>query len=267
MEEIHLVAVFNLENIWPTECSPDSFPKLKSMDVETCNKLVTAFPSHMAGRFCTLEILKVFNCNSMVHIFDLSGVEKTSIGDELETQLKVLQITYVSSLKHIWNGDPQGMLSFKRLNSVMVTRCSTLEYIFPVSVAKGLQELNSLSISDDRQVEKIVHGDEVFNDVNFEFPQVSFVEMKKLPNLKYFYKGRHNIKWHKLKKLSMYGCHGELEAFNTETVNSKGGQISLLEEVYINKNLVLSLMKHKYKRLIISFLCCLIFFLIKMLFD
>ncbi|KAK2643912.1 hypothetical protein Ddye_019107 [Dipteronia dyeriana] len=48
------------------------------------------------------------------------------------------------NLKHIWNKDPQGMLSFAELQKVTVFLCPNLKNIFPASGASSLLKLESL---------------------------------------------------------------------------------------------------------------------------
>ena len=97
----------NLEKIWHNQLVNDSFCKLKSLDVNSCNKLLNVFPSNIYGRLLSLESLKVRGCGSLEEIFDLR-------------ELSIY--------------DSQLMISFANLQKLEVSNCSSLKNLFSASI-------------------------------------------------------------------------------------------------------------------------------------
>ncbi|XP_054819601.1 uncharacterized protein LOC129318709 isoform X2 [Prosopis cineraria] len=227
LEEIHLSRMHNLTSIWPRKVSQNSFPSLNSVFIKRCKKLDNVFPSYMVGRFGRLESLKIVDCDGVTVVFDLDGAEPNSSGDD--THLQVLQIQNLRNLEHLWNKDPKGILKFKKLQSIDVTECRHLVYLFPVSVARGLQELDFLSVHNCARMEEVVLHEGLNASITFEFRELTQVAMDRLPELECFYKGSYDLKWPKLKKLIVNSCD-KLEVFRTESTNSEAGPISFLPD-------------------------------------
>ena len=80
--------------------------------------------------------------------------EKHSI--EATTQLREFFVDHMSNLKHIWNEDPKGMLSYRKLQKVTVFLCPNLENLFPASVARSLLNLVSLDVSECGLLKEII---------------------------------------------------------------------------------------------------------------
>ncbi|KAK4851536.1 hypothetical protein QYF36_016045 [Acer negundo] len=122
------------------------------------------------------------------------------------------------SLEQIWNKDQRKMFSFKKLNRVKVHHCMSMRYMFPISIAKSLLELEQLSV-DNCGVEEIVADDQEANiAVTFVFPRITSLEINYLPRLKTFYRGIHTLQWPNLKRLVMSHCD-KVELFASELFN------------------------------------------------
>ena len=77
--------------------------------------------------------------------------------------------------------------------------------IFPVSVAKSLQQIESLTIHDCG-LEEIVSLEGVETTIKFAFPRITSLDLESLPELKYFYPGKHTLEWPLLKRLRIMNC-------------------------------------------------------------
>ncbi|KAK6243854.1 hypothetical protein QUC31_010263 [Theobroma cacao] len=119
----------------------------------------------------------------------------------LDSQLRELDIWDLPQLKHVWNKDPQGSLTFQNLRKVRVTYCGSLKNLFPVSIAKDLPQLEDLTITRCGVEEIVSLGEGLEQPVRFRFPRVSSLELTYLEELKCFYPGQHTIVWPMLKKL------------------------------------------------------------------
>ena len=223
--------------IWPNQLCKDSFCNLKSLEVTNCNKLLTIFQSNMLERILRLESLIICDCELVEQIFDLQGVYFEESNPAKETLLRELNIVDLPKLKHIWNKDPHKMFSFQKLNSVKIHHCMSLKYLFPVSIAESLCELEQLCV-DNCGVEEIVGDDqrETKVAVTFVFPQLTSLELKYLPQLKTFYRGVHTSQWQNLKWLTMCDCD-KVELFASELFNfqenNKGQHGSSVQPLFI----------------------------------
>lgn len=206
----------NLKVIWHNELHPDSFCRLKILHVGLGKNLLNIFPSSMLGRFHNLENLVINDCDSVEEIFDLQALINVEqrLADTA-TQLRVVRLTNLPHLKHVWNRDPQGIVSFHNLCTLHVQGCLGLRSLFPASIAQNLLQLELLRI-DTCGVEEIVAKDEGLEEgPEFVFPKVTFLQLRELPELKRFYPGIHTSEWPRLKTLRVYDC-GKIEIFPSE---------------------------------------------------
>nr|TKR85303.1 putative disease resistance protein [Populus alba] len=221
LEEFVIFEMDNLKVIWHNELQgdmahPDSFCKLKTLEVWSAKNLLNIFPSSMLRRFHNLEYLFIDGCDSVEEIFDLQVL--INVEQRLAvtaSQLRVVRLRNLPHLKHVWNRDLQGILSFHNLSSVRVEGCPGLRSLFPASVAQNLPQLEELRI-DTCGVEEIVAKDEGLDErPEFLFPKVTDLQLRKLPELKRFYPGIHTSEWPRLKKLRVYDCE-KIEIFPSE---------------------------------------------------
>ena len=121
--------------------------------------------------------------------------------------------------------DPQGIITFGKLNTVIIHRCSSLKSVFPTFVAKALMQLEELEISDCATVEEIIAKEEGIETATlFVFPQLFSLNLVSLPELKSFYPGKHTLEWPLLNQLIVYKCD-KLKIFgsNKESVEETNG--------------------------------------------
>ncbi|TXG59161.1 hypothetical protein EZV62_016990 [Acer yangbiense] len=207
LEKMVISGMDNLESIWHSQFLGDSFNNLKSVEVNDCQELMTIFPSRICERLLRLESLTVKSCGSVIEIFDLRGInlkEKHSI--KTTPQLRELYVDHMTNLKHIWNEDPKGMLSYRKLEKVTIFLCPNLEYLFPASAAKSLLNLDSLEVSDCGVEEIIAKGGGVKEAADrFLFPKLSSLQLHNLPRLRTFYPG-HTVEGPCLKRLGLHHC-------------------------------------------------------------
>nr|TKS06127.1 putative disease resistance protein [Populus alba] len=216
LEFFHIAGMDNLKVIWHNELHPDSFCKLKTLNVDGGKNLLNIFPSSMLRRFHNLESLAITDCDSVEEIFDLQAL--INVEQRLAvtaSQLRDVRLRNLPQLKHVWNRDPQGILSFHNLCTVHVWRCPGLRSLFPASIALNLPQLEELRI-ENCGVEEIVAKDEGLEEgPEFLFPKVTDLQLRKLPELKRFYPGIHTSEWPRLKKLGVIGCE-KIEIFPSE---------------------------------------------------
>ncbi|KAJ7951081.1 Disease resistance protein family [Quillaja saponaria] len=223
LKEISVAGNKNLTRIWPNKCSPESFAKLQSCIVRGCEKIDTICPSYMLGKFRTPEELRIHWCTSLKKIFDVE-IEQTH-PPVAKICLRDINLTWLPQLELIWNKDLQGTdLDFTNLRSVKVVGCERLGNIFPLSVAKppGVVQLERLDISCCRRLQEIVASstqEDLDTSITFEFPTLTILSLRDLPELKSFYGGKHNFKCPDiLNTVNVKDCNN-LMAFGAENTN------------------------------------------------
>lgn len=199
--------------IWHNRLVADSFHNLQTLRIRFCEDLLHVFQSNMLRRFRSLEAVHINDCGSLQEVIELQGKNDTETHVVTVTQLKELYLIRLPKLKHIWNEDFQGILSFENLQTVFVIRCGNLKSLFPASVARTLLQLKKLSI-DSCGVEAIVErGREAVS--RLVFPKVTYLKLKALPNLKWFSSGLHTSEWPLLTELDVPECY-QVEIFSSK---------------------------------------------------
>jgi len=235
LEEIHLRKMNSLIDMWETKVTMDSFSSLISLNIEECNKLDKIFPHHLGGWFESLDNLKVSRCQSVQMIFEINDSQEKNTYVGINTNLQVILLEYLPKLKQLWSNDPDGILNFKKLRTVEVGSCNELRNLLPIAVAKDVLKLERMSALHCKKMVEIVTSEnalEVNNDA-LVFPELTYVRLYGLSNIKHFCKGKHPIKCPKLKELTVGECM-KLNSFSKEigkTTDDEDKCVFLAEKV------------------------------------
>ncbi|KAL5844625.1 hypothetical protein ACOSQ4_010583 [Xanthoceras sorbifolium] len=195
-----------LRKIWQHPLTSDSFYKLESFGVYDCHNVLNIFPSNMLERLQQLEELWLRNCSSLDEIFELQASSCGKTQAITAIQLRKLVLNDLPKLKHIWDMDSQGFLTFQNLLSIQVIGCDSLKSIFPASVGRNLLLLEELWIEKCSMVEEIFAKEEVVDEVVPRFPQLTVLRLAELSRLQSFYPRVHILEWPMLKKLQVWNC-------------------------------------------------------------
>ena len=224
--------------LWHNQLVPDSFCKLNQLEVDQCENLMNIFPRNMLRRLQNLKNLQKSGCNSVEEVFEVRGTNLDEICDKGSTQLRHLTSINLPKLKHIWTSDLEAILTFQNLRGVHISQCKTLKSLFPISVAKSLEQLQSLHINDCGLMEEIVALEEgLETTTKFVFPRITSLSLESLPELKCFYPGKHTSEWPSLKSLTTCKCNkvkivasNELSFPNTDEL---GHHISIQQPLFL----------------------------------
>ena len=221
-----------LSTLWQPCIGFHSFHSLDSLTIRECNKLETIFPSYTGEGFQSLQSLVITNCMSVETIFDFGNISQTC-GTNV-TNLHNVVLKGLPKLVHIWKVDTDEILNFNNLQSIVVYDSKMLKYLFPLSVAKGLEKLETLEVSNCWEMEEVVACDSQSNEeiITFSFPQLNTLSLQYLFELKSFYPGPHNLEWPFLKKLFILFCN-KLEETTSLQVKSI---FSATEKVQVKKH-------------------------------
>ncbi|KAL4376036.1 hypothetical protein GQ457_02G040560 [Hibiscus cannabinus] len=208
LRKIKISLLRNVKRIWSDQLHADSFSNLKELKVKYWDRLLNIFPVLLLQVFQGLEILTVTDCASLENVSQIQvqglDIEETNV---VGYQLKEVNLFRLPKLKHVWNKDPDGIISVDNLQSLYVRGCLSLKTLLPFSIAKKLQQLERL-IVQNCGVEKIVsrNVEGIEHEILFEFNQLTVLGLWNLPNLICFYPGMHKTSWPVLKKLNTYWC-------------------------------------------------------------
>ncbi|XP_054780230.1 uncharacterized protein LOC129287958 isoform X2 [Prosopis cineraria] len=183
---------------------------LKTLTLWNCHSLTHAIPSHLVPSLCSLESLEVQNCNSLTAIFDV-GPASTPFSFSLET----LTLKQLPNMENVWNGDATEIISFQCLLQVDVAGCSSLNSLFPASMAQGkLESLQELRVKNCERLIEIIAEYETGGATSnlIMFPSLTILKLHTLPELKCIHPTLNNLEWPKLEKLFIYHC-GKLNNF------------------------------------------------------
>ncbi|GLT98192.1 hypothetical protein SLE2022_157080 [Rubroshorea leprosula] len=213
-----------LRIIWHHHLPANSFCKLKSLFIGSCDKLSTIFSSDVPKRLCaSLERLAVYRCCGVEQIFEIGEVKVDGV---TLTQFRHLHLCYLPRLKHVCTRDPRGILTFQNLQSVKAHNCPNLQNLFQTSVAMELQQLEMLELIRCGIEEVVAFGEGYEAVPTFVFSCLSSLNLWDLPRLKCFYPGKHVTEWPMLKIFRGYHLEGSKET-NVESLGAFPVQLPL----------------------------------------
>ncbi|MBA0637183.1 hypothetical protein Godav_029351 [Gossypium davidsonii] len=218
LEKIKISHLRKVKRIWHNQLHTNSFSMLKELIVQECDVLLNIFPPFCLRVFQRLEKLIVTDCASLEEVFQLQvqglDVEETYV---VESRLRELNLIRLPKLEHVWTKYCKGNISFSSLKQVCIEECWGLKTLFPFSIAKDLQQLETLTIQNcglEEIVSKNVEGSNE-QEIWFAFNQLSILNLWDLPYLTCFYPGMHRTTWPALTKLIISEC-GRIKIFGHE---------------------------------------------------
>ncbi|KAF8015171.1 hypothetical protein BT93_H0851 [Corymbia citriodora subsp. variegata] len=195
----------NIEVLWDDQLVGRSFQKLKSLEVERCNKLLNIVPSRILGWLKSLESLNVRSCGLLEVVFKLQPLNPLDGHPIAHFPLKKLELSELPELKCVWDKELYRQVKFQSLCYVSVWKCKSLASLFPASVAKDLIQLEELEIHQCGIVELIAKEEGLVP--RFDFSRLTSLKLNDLIELKCIYTGTHTLHWPALKTLELHGCN------------------------------------------------------------
>ncbi|TXG66108.1 hypothetical protein EZV62_007383 [Acer yangbiense] len=199
---------------------------------KTLQQAIDYFKFNTLEVFSRLELLFVLNCNSLEEIFDIPEVNFEKSHPAAVIQLRELEMFFLPKLKHIWNKDPKGKLSFQNLERVEVSYCKSLKYLFPASIARSLPQLEKLDIRNCELEAIVTNENEAEATSRLVFPRVTFLKLEGLHQLTTFCCGVHTSKWPALK--DGFPSLENIEVFNLDNLKIICQEQQLAEDLFCN---------------------------------
>ncbi|KAG8650683.1 hypothetical protein MANES_07G060300v8 [Manihot esculenta] len=203
IDDVQLSNFPMLKEKWHGQFPFENLRHIRRLVVDECAFFSNAISSNLLKHLSCLNELAVERCDSVEELFDLEG-----LNDGLVKSLKELRLIDLPRLRHVWNKDPQGILSFRNLTLLKVENCSSLTNIFTLSMASGLVKLKHLELKRCNLVEHIItkEAEEEIAKDNTIFPAMESMSLECLPNLSSFYSASDVLKCPSLKRIEMVDC-------------------------------------------------------------
>ncbi|KAJ4721752.1 Disease resistance protein [Melia azedarach] len=172
-----------------------ALPNLESLNLSDCDSLRCLFSSSVAKSFVRPRRLSLSKCLALEVIFDMEGANSEDKGNAIVSQLTKLDISDLPKLRHVWNKEPQELVSFQNLKDIQISGCDVLKNIFPASIASSLSQLESLGIRECGVEEIVFVADQegaetctsaVDKGDCIEFPSLKELYIRQCPKLKEF---------------------------------------------------------------------------------
>ncbi|XP_020412248.1 probable disease resistance protein At4g27220 [Prunus persica] len=142
------------------------------------------------GGFQRLKVLSIMYDNNIEYL--MNGTDWTRRDQPAFPILKSATFEYVDKLKVVCCGELPNKHSFMNLRSIAIDSCDELKYVFSLSVAQNLVQLQSLKVENCAKVEEIVSKERMEDDDAshmITFPRLTILELSNLLKLCGFYMG------------------------------------------------------------------------------
>ncbi|KAH0981744.1 hypothetical protein GBA52_008921 [Prunus armeniaca] len=142
------------------------------------------------GGFQHLKVLSIMYDNNIEYL--MNGMNWTPRGQPAFPILKSATFEYVHKLKFVCCGKLLDKRSFMNLRSIAINNCDELKYVFSVSIAQNLVQLQSLNVEYCAKVEDIISKERMEDDNashRISFPRLTFLKLHFLLKLHGFYTG------------------------------------------------------------------------------
>ncbi|CAL5422412.1 unnamed protein product [Camellia sinensis] len=179
---LDVTGIYEPTDIWHNQLEVGCLDKVRFMRVQFCGKLSSVVSFKLMQRLHNIQGLKVWWCDSLEMIFGLQEGVCADVAEKetLITQLGELKLKYLPKLTHIWKNISQQTHCFENLRFLTVQDYDNLRYIFTISMANTLVNLQNLTVEHCEKVEKIVtreNEEEIFSRENM------VVKLRNLPSL------------------------------------------------------------------------------------
>ena len=246
--ELHLWGMRCLRTICEGPNQYEIFSNLTVLHAHGCPRLISLFSPSLARSLKMLEELYINKCDEMKQIISEEGIILESHGQpiclsKLETlevkecgkleyifpisvarglqQLESLELIYLPQLKKVFGQNREGKVGdceieshhqptgFPKLKTIDVWNCRNLEYIFPISIARDLPQLESLDLRDLPQLKQVFGHEKGGDDGdgnNIFLSKLRKFRLWNLPELVSLGGGNGSSVWPSLESLDMVKC-------------------------------------------------------------
>ncbi|KAK0601298.1 hypothetical protein LWI29_022924 [Acer saccharum] len=166
---------------------------LETLEIRDCDNMSCLFPSRvLIQRLRKLKKVTVKVCGELEDVFQLEGLSYAKENPFLLSSLESLHLSWLHNLRYIWKG-PTQQVSLQSLTVVEVESCNKLRYLFTLSLARSLLQLEQLTVKNCGSLEHIVEIKEAEENVgggggnDVMFPRLRKLQLERLENFINFY--------------------------------------------------------------------------------
>ncbi|KAK7305093.1 hypothetical protein VNO77_42993 [Canavalia gladiata] len=191
---------------------PSHFTNLMLFGAKSCDERLNIFLSILIKRSNKLEHIRIEQCQTLEHLFDLREFMPDENGyGKYFPQIKELILIELHKLKFIWNKDPAGIFGLSNMQMIHIKNCPSLQNLITPSAAEKLHQLNEIKIEECEMLEQVVEG-EVTQTI--KFPALRKVELLSLSKLIMFHSNNYPLNFPVLETLVIEKCP-QLQSFTT----------------------------------------------------
>ncbi|KAK0602692.1 hypothetical protein LWI29_036007 [Acer saccharum] len=184
---------------------------LETLTISGCHSMSCIFPSWvLIQSLRKLKEVIVWRCGELEDVFQLEGLCYAKENPFLLSSLERLNLYALENLRYIWKG-PTQQVSLQSLTVVNVESCNKLGYLFTLSLARSLLQLEQLTVQCCRSLEHIVEIKEAEENVgggggnDVIFPKLRILKLDGLKNfISFFDSENYSSTWPALQELSLY---------------------------------------------------------------
>ncbi|XVF77482.1 hypothetical protein PTKIN_Ptkin14bG0047700 [Pterospermum kingtungense] len=155
LEIFHLKDLQQLQVIWKGPKQTTTLQNLTHLEIVDCKRLRHIFSPMFAPNFLQLKHLNLQGCEELEEIIVKDQTSK-------------------------------GHFQFPNLTKLWIKTCNKLKCVFPLSAARGLQELEELKVEGSSQLEQVFGHEDEANTIDKEdmvLPMLKSLKLLQLPNL------------------------------------------------------------------------------------
>ncbi|GJX89981.1 NB-ARC domains-containing protein [Tanacetum coccineum] len=178
--------------------------------VDNPNNIVPTMYCESLDDLTTIMLCRCRNLLSLVEYSSDWDVDE-ELGEEntkkqFFSKLEHLVLFKLNELCVLWNC-PDQYISLKNLVTLHICGCNKLVRLFSVKAARGLVNLQTLTIQECSSLEEVIWDGDRGNIDMVDFPCLVKIELYYLKNLKSFYAGNVKISYPSLEKMEIYECN------------------------------------------------------------
>ncbi|KAH0989023.1 hypothetical protein GBA52_000506 [Prunus armeniaca] len=225
LEELYVNRLNDLKELCVGDLPHGSLGNLKLLEVKGCKALEgTLLQPNLWQKLQNLEVLNIESMSRMEYVFESEGLKQEQAAFR---NWREMELAYLGELKSIWNGPPQYAI-FHNLKVLTVSDCRKLKTIFTTDASLCLMqlELEELRVDDCSSLETIIGANEGTLEDKIIFPQLRYISLRRLPELKSFYSdGSGGVECPSLEHLHVHECHSQFSISASDFHSQKQVQV------------------------------------------
>ncbi|KAJ4713064.1 Disease resistance protein [Melia azedarach] len=132
----------------------EAFGELKEIDVNMCDSALHVVSSHLLQRLISIKEIFIRNCQSLLNVFELEGLEIVDEESQFLTSLERITLANLPKMTHVWKGNIR-FLYFHSLKILGLWNCNEIRNIFPQAMLPSLISLERIEVSGCHNLEEI----------------------------------------------------------------------------------------------------------------